>query len=481
MNVALIDLDRRHHLFKVPLWWPVYLPSVAAVLRESGHAVALIERGVLEARSHDNADEVLRRLVARVVSAEPELVLFDVRADSASDLNAFAEAARRGAPRARLLAGGRHPTLCPDETLEDCGFLDGIVAGEAENAMSRLAAGAALDAVPSVVFRQAGQAARTAGEAPVTDLDTLPLPAWDLLDMRYYARRTPRAIPCFPLKTATLETSRGCPGQCTFCSEGRMNSKAHRFHGAAYVAEAIQLLIRDYGIDGAYFCDESFLANPGRVMQLCEELMRQGLDRKIRWSAQVRTDSVNPEILAVLRKAGCVQLEYGVESGSQRMLDSVAKGATMEQNAAAVRLGREAGVRALVYIMYGLPGETRDDLRETARFLGRTRPDIVRFIRFMPFPGTPAAQQLVAAGRLPRDFWREARGGRSFFEYTRENVSAMPAEVLRTEARSVYFRRVFPVYLRDYLRRNSPADILSHMQAAELLRFLREKMVAPRE
>lgn len=474
MNVLLIELEGRHPLFKAPLWMPMYLPSAASVLRARGHAVQLVERGGVE-NGGPGAKSFKHVLQEHLGASEVDIVLFNVPADAAADLGTYAEAVRRACPLALILAGGRHPTLCPIETLEDAPALDAVILGEPENVLPRLVSAAALADTPSVAFRKDGEIHRQQSVLPVEELDALPLPAWDLLDMSYHARRTPRVIPCIPLKTATLATSRGCPEQCAFCEEGRLHAKRHRAHSPGYVVEAIHHLVGKYGIDGVYFCDESFLADRERVLRLCEEFQRRGIPGSIRWAAQARADSVDPELLRALRAAGCVQLEFGIESGSQRMLDSMAKRATVEQNAAAIRMSREAGVRSLAYLMFAMPGETRDDLRATARFLGRAQPELVRFIRFVPYPGTPAAQELIAQGRLPAHFWRETRGG-NFRKFVGQNVSAMDDTTLRREARRFYFRHVFPTFLGDYLRHNRLADLPQHFHLRRLPPFLWRKV-----
>ncbi len=476
MDVALLDMARGFTMFRAPIWTPLYLASAAAVLRRDGHRVALIERSALERRCRNDQAEVLRQTVERLSAFKPRLALFDVRAENVSDLPAHAEAVRRALPSALLLAGGRHPTLCAEETLEDNGALDGVIVGEAENVMRRLAGGDAPEKTPALVVRKGPALVHTAGDDPVSDLDSLPHPAWDLLDMEFYTRRGPRIIPCLPVKAATVETSRGCPGNCVFCSEGRMNSKKHRFHSAGRVIEILKRLIQDHGIDAAYFCDESFLVSRERVMRLCDEMAAQGLGRQVRWSAQVRADAVEPEVLAAMRRAGCVQLEYGIESGSQRMLDGIDKGATVEQNERAVRITREAGIRTLLYLMAGIPGETADDLRQTAAFIRRTEPDLVRLNRMIPFPGTPAARRLIEGGRLAKDYWREGRGGVPFSRYAAENLSAMPTPVLTKEVRRLYFSEVFPRYRRDYFRHNRPTDVFRHVEAGALFSFFRRKL-----
>jgi radical SAM superfamily enzyme YgiQ (UPF0313 family) len=471
MNVALVDLTHRAEGFRTPRWMPPYLPSVAGTLRDKGHSITVIERGAYEHRHGRNSAAFYQAVERMFRAARPQAVLFDVFFDDAAMLGPLANAARRSAPDALLLAGGRHPTSAPEEMLEFFPSLDGIVIGEPENVMLSLAGGARPPDIPALMTRAEGKPVCPAREFPVKNLDDLPFPAWDLFDMDFYTRRTSRVIPCIPLKTVTFETARGCAGACTFCTEGRMNSRVPRHHSPGYVRAAIEKLIRDYGISAVFFWDESFLGNTDRVRVLCEEFVKFGLHRRVQWAMQARTDSITPEILANLRRAGCIQIEYGIESGSQRILDSMAKGATVEQSAAAIRLSREAGIRSMANIIIGLPGETEDDVDKTDKFLTANRPDAIRINRFESFPGAPATRRLIAEGVLARDFWRPSPD-----VLTRPNVSAMSSEVLSKAYRRLYFRHLVPIHARDYFKHNGPADFLAQFEAIPLFKLLIRKV-----
>ena len=472
MNAVFVELEPRSPLLNVPLWMPAYLPSLAAVWRAGGHPASFVEAISTKAPPEDRT----RLMAEAVIGRDPDLVVFDVRMENWRAFRVCAAAVRTAHPGVKILAGGRHATLCPDDTLQFCDALDGVLVGEGERVMDSLARGAPLAETPGLAIRQDGTVRRTPGLAYVDDLDRLPFPAWDLLDTAYHARRTPRVIPCIPLRTATLESSRGCTARCTFCSEGLVNAKIHRHHSPAYVIDAIRHLIRTCAIDGLYFVDENFLADGRRVTELCEAMLSAGIPRQVRWCAQVRADTVDPEVLSIMRRAGCVQLEFGIESGSQRMLNALAKGTRVEQNAAALRMARDAGIRTHANIVIGLPGETRDDLLATVRFLEETDPDIVRFNPLLLLPGTPAVARLVKEGRLRPDFWRDAVSLASSMDSDACNVSAMPLHELRRLHRHMDRRISLPRFLRDYLGHNRVWDVPSHFNAAGLLRFWARRM-----
>lgn len=472
MKVLVVDLQPRARLIKAPLWTPVYAASVAGAVRAHGHDVRIVERGRLEAQSGTGRDELRQAFRECVERFRPDAALFDVRPDVLTDLRDLGEVVRHAAPDARILAGGRHPSMVPANTLETNPFLDGVIAGEPEQAAIDVADGLPLREIGSVTHRDGDRVVVNPRRAPVSDLDQLPFPALDLLDMEYHTSRTPRAIPCIPLRTVTVETSRGCDGGCLFCSEGRLHGPPHRWHSPGYLVEMIGRLETDYRINGLYFADETFAHNRTRVAELCEALAESGLAQRLQWSAQVRTDAVDAEILALMKRAGCVQIEFGVETGSQRILDRMAKGTTVEGNVEALRRTREAGIRALTYIMFALPDETEDDIRATGDFIDRADPNLVRLIRFIPFPGTPATDELIGRGMIDPAFWVDQRRRGDPQGGDTRNFTAMSDATLERVGRGLYCRRVLPRFRRDFIRHHTPIDYFTTFNIPVLLQFL---------
>lgn len=476
MRFLFVDLLPRSRLFRSPLWMPTFLTPSASLLRSLGHDVLIVERGEIDAGEGNNGAQRSAAFGSRVARFGPDVVLFDGRAMVLSDLRDLAETAGRAASNALVLAGGRYPTLMPRDALEAVGGLDGAISGEIEEPLRALAGGGALETIPAAAFRKGGTVVVNTPSEPIMDLDSLPFPAWDLLDMGYHTRRTPRVIPCFHLSTATLAASRGCGNNCTFCSEGRLYARPVRYHSGTYVAAMMERLVRDYGVEGIYFSDEMLLADRERAGEIFEELIRKGLSQKIRWSAQVRTDAVDRETLRLMKKAGCVQLEFGIESGSQRVLDSMAKGTTVAGNRAALAMARAEGIRSLAYAIYGFPGESRDDLGKTADFLKKTRPDIVRLLRYIPLPGTALTKKLVAEGRLRPFFWRDqVRRGDPFGGET-VNLSAMSDRSLEKGASRIYFTASFPSYLEDFVRQGCVRHFNEIFHPAGALSILRRRL-----
>jgi len=215
----------------------------------------------------------------------------------------------------------------------------------------------------------------------MTDLDRLPMPARHLLPMSRY-----RALG-FPV---SIITSRGCPYSCIFCQGRRMVGKKIRQRTAARVVDEIEHVL-SYGIDRINVADDLFVSNKRKVRDVCEEIRRRGL--KFTWSAFARVNTVDPEILALMRDNGCDSVSYGVESGNQEMLDRIRKGITLDQVRKAVRMCTDAGMICHTSFIAGLPGETLETLRETDAF-AQSLGAMYGYHILAPFPGTTVREEV---------------------------------------------------------------------------------------
>jgi radical SAM superfamily enzyme YgiQ (UPF0313 family) len=264
-------------------------------------------------------------------------------------------------PRARFVAGGAHPSSAPERCVAD-GF-DAAVAGEGERAILR------------IVREGLGGVVR---EPYVKDIDTLPPPARDLVDIRGYGYSIEGGL------ATTLITSRGCPYQCAFCSKD-VWQRGVRFHSVARVVSEIRECMDRYGFRHFLFLDDSLALAKKRLREFCDAVD----PLKVAWRAYARSDRTTREMLEDMKRAGCVEVGIGVESGSQKVLDAVCKGTTVEQNSRLVQWCREVGIVSNAFVMIGLPGETRETVEATRRWMEENRPDKFGYNIFSPYIGTP--------------------------------------------------------------------------------------------
>lgn len=203
------------------------------------------------------------------------------------------------------------------------------------------------------------------------------------------------------LPVASMVTSRGCPFQCIFCDRSVFGNR-YRCYSADYVIKMIEHLVERYGIRHIIFYDDLFAASGSRIKTICEEIMSKKLN--ISWTCDARVNTVTPETLALMKKAGCWEIAYGIESGSQKILDLLAKVITLEEIEKAVRWTHEAGIKVKGLFMMGNPLETRGTIKETLDLAKRLPFDIINISKFTPFPGTEIYKDTYKYGQFSPDW-----------------------------------------------------------------------------
>lgn len=246
-----------------------------------------------------------------------------------------------------------------------------------------------------------GQIIKTPHRAYIDPLDSLPPPAWHLLDPALVAQRTPTHLAADRIST-TLFATRGCPFECSFCDR-EVFGRLFRTHSPEYLVDHLRWLREQYGVNHVRFPDDLFTTSPKWVRAFCAAIQ----DEDITWVTLSRTDTLTLDLCHTMREAGCVGLFFGVESGSQRLLKMMNKHNTVEQNGQAIRWCRDAGITSSVYLIFGFPGENRESLQETLAWLDTYRPDRAHYSTFMPLHGTDTWKDPEKYGiRIKRDYRR---------------------------------------------------------------------------
>lgn len=296
------------------------------------------------------------------------------------------KAAKQHRPSVVTVMGGPHVSFDAIDTLVRFPEIDAIVVGEGEKTLMQWLPAAkdraAWASIKGLAFMEAGRFVSTGPGELIEDLDALPQPARHLLPLSKY-----KALG-FPI---SIITSRGCPNKCIFCLGRKMVGFKVRYRNPSLVVDEIEALVNK-GFERINIADDLFVSNKKRVRVLCEEI----LNRRIQfgWSAFARVDTVDEETLAIMRRAGCDAVSFGIESGNQEMLDRVQKRITLDQARRAVAACKKAGMLAHASFMVGLPGESREtmeDSRNFARELG-----IDHGYHFLsPFPGTTVREHVA--------------------------------------------------------------------------------------
>lgn len=311
--------------------------------------------------------------------------------------------------------GGVHASADPAGTLGR-GSFDLAVVGEGEETFREIvdgfAEGSALCGIPGTARMENGTLVMNRKRAQIDDLDRIPFPARDLFDMDHYLSLSFGVRGRVMKGVTSITSSRGCPYKCTFCGVNIVYRKVRQF-SREYCLSEIEELHSRYGARALYFADDTFVTDKKAVAAFSEAMIKRGLSKKVSWTAQARANLIgwgDLPLLKLMREAGCIQLEYGFESGSERVLASLKQGrVTIEDNQRAIEVTRAAGLRLLATFIVGTPGETEADLSETRAFIRRNIGKLDYFQTFIctPFPGSPIYEECLERGLVEGDYFDE--------------------------------------------------------------------------
>ena len=285
--------------------------------------------------------------------------------DTLRMLNEIETLRKAGLWDGKLIVGGPHTSVALDTIPE---FVDYIVQGEGEIAISEIINGNTTE--------------RVIRKDRLKDLDSLPFQPWDIFTKLPYDYTCPwiALTPVF-----TLNTSRGCPFNCAFCSVGSIWGKHYTYFSADRIITEIEYLIKNFGAKGIYFREDNFTLNFERTREFCEKLIKNGIN--IQWACETRVDTIcNEELIKLMSTAGCRAVYLGVESGSQRVLDRLNKKITVEQIERAINLCKKYDIRSYCSLIVGTPEETYEDYLLTQRLMAKIKPYSYGFNVFVGIP-----------------------------------------------------------------------------------------------
>ena len=371
---------------------PLGVYFVAAVLKENNYNVEVLNWHDINA-----APDKIKNIL---VEKKPDVIGFSILHGNRWGGLEIARIAKQINPRVTVVFGGVGATFLWEHFLIHFSEVDYVVTGEGEytflNLVRHLESGhpGAIASLNGLAFRKDGRPVRTADAAPITPLDDLPDPA------RYFTYQH-------------LSLTRGCAGDCTFCGSPRFWGRHVRFHSADYFVEQIQRLYQK-GSHFFYFSDDTFTVNKKRVIEVCKKIIEKELD--ITWNAISRVDYINEEILFWMRKAGCIQISYGVESGSEKIRNFLQKKIATENILNAFTLTQNYGIMARAYFIYGCPEESWQTIQETIDLIDRIKPLSAVFYILDIFPGTRLYEDFKHRLKHTDDVWLKRIEDIMYFE-----------------------------------------------------------------
>ena len=374
---------------------PLGLLQLASALEQAGHTVKIADMGAYRLSDAD--------LISIIQKENPKYVGITATTSVIKKAIALARLVKQIDASIKVIIGGAHATYLPEEVISD-EAVDFLVLGEGELTLCELIDCLSkepdkIGQVKGICYKNDDQVIFTEKRELIKDLDTLPFSAWHLIDLGLYYHPL-----CRSRRFATIVTSRGCPSRCTFCSRGVFLNH-YRARSAKSVLAEIEMLVLRFAVKEIHFIDDNFSLGRRHVEEICQGIIAKGW--KIKWAAPngVRADTIDEDLLKLMKQSGCYSLSFGVESGNQKTLDYIKKGITVNNIREAFRLCHKYGIETVAFIIIGLPNEDKKDINQTLRFLKEIKADIVDAHILIPLPGTELYRELDSKGYIIEKDW----------------------------------------------------------------------------
>lgn len=354
---------------------PLGIAYLLAIAKQNGLNAKFIDM----VTDYISVDELLQYITQE---GKPPLVGFTAYTVQIKAAGFVAAEIKRNFPDILICCGGPHATAIPEETLAEFPAFDFAVSGEGELVLKEifdnLNAGKSLSHIKGVVTREKNGFV----SATVDDLDNLPFPAWEEFDLTKYPGWSPHQTKL----ELVISTSRGCPFSCVFCARNFGSKRRHR--SVESVIREIERDINDFGCEALTFADETLTVDFEWSKELFNTLISRGLNKKIKWACETRVDTSSPELLRLMKEAGCYSVGFGFESADDNILKNAKKGFTVSQTKKAVAWAKEAGLICISSFIIGLPGDTEESVNKTIELAKELDIYSITFPIAVPLPGT---------------------------------------------------------------------------------------------
>jgi len=458
MKVLLVKPYNKQAYSLVP---PVGLGYLATSLRNNGHEASIIDC-TLNKVNYNSFRNYIN-------SFKPDAVAFQVFSSDLPVVQEYINIIKKIDKNIITIAGGPHVSAVPYDSIKFFKGLDYGFVGEAELGVVKLLEciknKKELSLVPGLVYKDNDKITVNPSYFE-RDLDKLGFPAWDLLDPRKYPE-TPQGgfAKAFPI--ALIQSTRGCPYNCTFCSGAKVNGKMLRYRSVEHVIKELKMLKEKYGVKEFHMIDDNFTLNKDYVTKFCNALLREKLN--LFWATPngIRLDTLDRNVLKLMKKAGCYAVSVGIESGSDRVLKLMKKHLDTKNIREKIGLIHEVGLRVTGLFILGYPDETVKEIKKTAKFARKLKIDRAQFGCFLPLPGTEIYYELVRR--------KEIKKIKNWEEYASfANVVYAPKGLTKEKLKKLQRNAI----LRFYLRPAILFKILRDVTSFRHFRFLIKRLLA---
>jgi anaerobic magnesium-protoporphyrin IX monomethyl ester cyclase len=390
---------------------PIGLMYVASALEKAGFEVEMLDNYLMK--------KPVEEVKAFIAQKQPSIVGITCGSATYPRCVETAKAIKEVKPNCKIVVGGWHASYMPDSLLAHS-EIDYVVMGEGERAISQLAKvitsgnESLATAIPGVACRRSGVNIKNPPQY-IENMDEIPYPARHLLPLELYDR----TIEYLDVKPAdVMSISRGCVFNCGFCETRKLWGNICRGFSSKRVIGEIEDLKSRYGTRGIYFINDNFTLRKEVTTEICNQMIEKKLD--LQWVCDTRVDLVNNDLLALMAKAGCHTIWFGVESASPRILKRIGRNTTPEQVKEAFKLCKKNGIKTACSFMLGLPDETLADMEDSLNFAKKLDADWCQFNTFIAYPDSKLYNELLESGKYTKldDFLLAVKSD----EYTYEEL-----------------------------------------------------------
>lgn len=397
---------------------------LAGSLRDRGMKVEILDSAALGFSIKD--------VISFVVMKRPRIIGISIMSMMLPYCYQLIKAIKMNCPESIIVVGGSHVNADP-EILAHLDVKYGF-RGESEYTFAKycekVLGGQRPAAIEGLVVNEGGEIA-SSNPIIISDLDSLPMPAYDLLPLdKYYSPNT-------YLKTISMITSRGCPYNCMYCS--KLEKTPYRSMSPNIILNQIDELINRHSIQWIEFVDEIFTLEHAKVIELCEGIIKKGL--KLFWGVGTRADKVDEKLIKIMHVAGCRKIGFGVESGSERVRYHENKRINNEQYVRAVEICRKYRMKTMASFIFGHPSETEDEMRQTIKFAGRLQTDIAYFNKMIPIPGSELFENAKKEHSISPDIWVSFMKGET--DYPIYYPKGIKPEIMEKYYKQAWFKYYF--------------------------------------
>ncbi len=391
MKVLLVNPPYTEFVYKnrknaAALDAPLSIAYIAAVLEKNKIKVDVLDANAYNLSVNQTAERIAKNK-AKIVGITSSTTIMPVTYRLAKKI-------KRERKDIIIVVGGPHVTFMPAQTFKDCPEIDVIVRGEGEITMLELVKNNGdPERISGVSYKKGGEIISNPDRKHIENLDSIPFPARHLLPMHLYRSGSPISAGEGGLNYASVITTRGCPNKCTYCSSSHFWGTKLRFRSPENVVDEIEHLVKKYGVKEIFFKDDTFTFSQTRTEKICDLIIKR--DLKIKWACYARVNTITARLIKKMKDAGCFALDFGIESGNQKVLDRAKKNITLKQAESALKIAKLAGIMTYASFMIGLPGDTMETAKQTIDFAIKLNPDVAQFFITTPFPGTELYEEAI--------------------------------------------------------------------------------------